>query len=288
MPFMRLGLANVPIILSLQIFPKRGTIMLSILKIVGQGLINGTLFSYIFIFSACGSLASSLVMIIVYSIFKSAVSLIGVSAAGAMASNTVQLLLARQFIFGKAAELIAPPFLAAGLVTAAALGVFTAVFARRSEWVRQRRTARGQPDGIPDMNSQSPTAGKGSQALTANFAFICGLLTIPAFIFQSGLPERAVLTLLFIILAVISGRKFRLLPNLVMAAGIIAANLLAPHGKVVLEAGRFSVTTGALETGVMKALLIIGLIYISRGSIKKRSQLPGTGRQTAVDGILLF
>lgn len=70
LPFMRLGLANLPIILSLTVFEKRDILLLTLLKVFGQALISGTLFSYIFLFSAVGSFASTFSMIFVFSLFE--------------------------------------------------------------------------------------------------------------------------------------------------------------------------------------------------------------------------
>ena len=55
LPFLRLGLANIPILLAIDILPLPAYSVLVLLKILGQGLIGGTLFSYIFLFSAAGS-----------------------------------------------------------------------------------------------------------------------------------------------------------------------------------------------------------------------------------------
>jgi len=267
LPFMRIGLANVPILLSLIIFPVRGTLLLSLLKILGQGLVNGTLFSYIFVFSAAGSFSSSLMMLAVFHLLGKRVSLVGVSIAGAMASNLIQIALARQFIFGEAAILIAPPFLAIGLASALILGLFTGSFIKQSEWVKSRMLN----GSLSDTDQEVSTTGDPY----SRFLFICGIITIPAFIFQHNLFLKIILTLAFIILASARGKKFRLMPNLLMALGITAANLLTPYGRVLIEIGSFSITTGALESGIDKAALIIGLIYISRSSIRKGLSFPG-------------
>lgn len=267
LPFMRVGLANVPILLSLMIFPVRGTLLLSVLKILGQGLVNGTLFSYIFMFSAAGSMASSIMMIVVFHLLKNGVSLIGVSVAGAMASNFVQILLARQFIFGEAAILIAPPFLTIGLISAIILGIFTGSFIRQSEWVKIRTE-----NGLSGQAAKTVSTGGDKYS---RFLFICGIITIPAFIFQTDIVLKIIMTVFFIILASARGKKFKLLPNLIMAAGITAANLLTPYGRVLAEIGSFRITSGALEAGLGKAALIIGLIYISRSSIRKGLSFPG-------------
>jgi len=137
-PFFRLGLANLPIIISLIVFRPKDTILLVILKIFGQGLITGTLFSYIFLFSAAGSIASGVVMLVSILLLRSAVSLIGVSIAGALASNLVQLFFARIFIFGNSVKYIAPPLLIMGFISAIILGFLAEKFIKRSNWLESR------------------------------------------------------------------------------------------------------------------------------------------------------
>lgn len=134
-PFFRLGLANLPVIVSLMIFRPKHTVLLIVLKIFGQGLITGTLFSYIFLFSAAGSIASGVFMIISKLLLRSSISLIGISIIGAFASNMVQLLLARLFIFGESVKYIAPPLLIMGFISALILGLLADKFINRSRWL---------------------------------------------------------------------------------------------------------------------------------------------------------
>ncbi|WP_184746300.1 Gx transporter family protein [Spirochaeta isovalerica] len=134
LPFMRLGLANLPILIALFLLPDRKILLLIFLKVLGQGLVNGTLFSYIFLFSAAGSFSSGLVMLLVYKAGGKRISLIGICLAGALVSNMVQLVLARFFIFGRSAFIIGPPFLIIGTVSALILGIFAERFKDRSRW----------------------------------------------------------------------------------------------------------------------------------------------------------
>ncbi len=134
-PFVRLGLANLPILVALSAFGWRGVMRLALLKIAGQGLITGMLFSYVFLFSAAGTLASAGVMYVVYRTAGGRISLVGTSVVGALVSNTVQLLLAAALVFGRGALLLAPPFLAVGLVTSIILGVVANRFVDRSRWL---------------------------------------------------------------------------------------------------------------------------------------------------------
>ncbi|MBD5426792.1 MAG: hypothetical protein HDR38_04470 [Treponema sp.] len=90
LPFLRLGLTNLPVILSLQTMPRCETLLLVLLKIVGQGILTGTIFSYVFVFSAAGSIASAVAMLTLYAAEKHAVSAVGLSLAGALANNLAQ------------------------------------------------------------------------------------------------------------------------------------------------------------------------------------------------------
>ena len=57
-PFLRLGLANLPILIALRVLRPRQLLLLLGLKILGQGMVQGTLFSYIILFSAASSVRS--------------------------------------------------------------------------------------------------------------------------------------------------------------------------------------------------------------------------------------
>ena len=138
-PFLRVGIANLPILLSLDLLPVPLLLLVVVLKVVGQGLVGGTLVSYVFLFSTAGSFASALAMLGARRLLGPRVSLVGVGVLGALFGNTAQILLARALIFGEGAWLIAPPFLAIGTITAALLGAFAERFSARSVWLREIR-----------------------------------------------------------------------------------------------------------------------------------------------------
>lgn len=139
-PFFRVGLANLPLLVVLDFFSLRDIAILVILKVVGQGLINGTLASYVFLFSLFGSIASAAVMVGLHRIGGRWVSLVGVSTAGAMASNIVQIALSVRFIFGPRSWVIAPPFLTLGLVAGVLVGLLAQYFGERSTWLARIRS----------------------------------------------------------------------------------------------------------------------------------------------------
>ncbi len=137
-PFMRYGITNIPIMVSLKIFSPGMTMVLVLLKIVGQGIITGTIFSYIFIFSFFGSLASGAAMMLIYRICKDKISMIGVSVIGAFSSNIIQLVVARYVVFGEAAIIIGPPVIIIGTITSVIVGIFAELFILKSQWLKKK------------------------------------------------------------------------------------------------------------------------------------------------------
>ena len=99
-PFLRIGLANLPVLVSLSLLSGPQVLLLVAVKVIGQGLVSGTLFSYIFLLSAFGSFASALTMMAIRKIGGNRISLIGISVSGALSSTAVQLLFAYLLILG--------------------------------------------------------------------------------------------------------------------------------------------------------------------------------------------
>jgi heptaprenyl diphosphate synthase len=141
LPFMRLGIANLPILLAVDLLPLPWYLALALVKVVGMSVISGSLFSYVALFSLAGTLTAAIAMWAARKVIRGSVSAVGVSMLGAVASNAVQIAIASAVVFGEAARLIAPPFLATGLVTGALLGAFAETFAAKSRWYARARGA---------------------------------------------------------------------------------------------------------------------------------------------------
>jgi heptaprenyl diphosphate synthase len=139
LPFMRLGIANLPILLAADLLPLPWYLALALVKVFGMSVISGSLFSYVALFSLSGTLVAALVMWAARKSLGRLVSAVGVSALGAVASNAAQIAIASAVVFGDAARLVAPPFLATGLVTGVLLGVFAELFAEKSLWYARAR-----------------------------------------------------------------------------------------------------------------------------------------------------
>ena len=282
LPFLRLGIANLPVMLSIGILPIPAYCALVFVKILGQGLIGGTLFSYIFLFSAAGSASSALVMIFLKKLLGRHVSWIGISVAGAFTSNIAQLTLARYWIFGESAWYIAPPFIAVGIISGALLGAFANHYAKSSGWYAD---AKAGNIAIPESFCIPPDAGEHGRTVRAGafeaslarkrFRFPFGLALILTLMFVDNLAAQGAILAVAISLVLADRARIGIIPVLTMSASIILFNLFVPFGKVLATPFGIPLTEGALLLGIKKALVIEGMIFISRWMLRPGIQLPG-------------
>lgn len=108
-----------------------------------------------------------------------------------------------------------------------------------------------------------------------NTLFILGLITLPAFLFQEKLVYRCLITILFLLLALYSGKKIRPVPALLLLASVTVAALVVPYGKVLMSILGWPITAGALKMGFSRGVLLLGLLYLSRVSVVHGLALPG-------------
>ncbi len=304
LPFMRLGLANIPLLLGLEILSMPSYIVLVIIKVLGQALVNGTLASYVFLFSLCGSVGAAFIMQLAYRGFGKRISFIGISLLGALASNLVQIGLSVKFIFGDASWRIMPVFLSIGLVSGFLIGLFTQYFSSVSVWWQAFSGKEVCCGSGGELSASAPgktvndemvkdemvkdemvngegrkTAGKRRDLLEGflhpSFRFFCGLILIPAWLFLYLPAAKIIILFIFVVLTIMSGKKIRVLYYLVLLSSITLFNLLTPIGRVIAEIGPLRITSGALETGLMKGVTICGLILISMFSVSGRLRFPG-------------
>jgi len=283
LPFMRLGLANMPLLLALDIFSPGEFFLLALLKILGQGIIGGMIFSHVFLFSITGTVSSALVMFGLRRLLgKKRLGFAGLGCAGAIASNCVQLLLARYLIFGPALRYLAAPFLASGLVTGIGLGLVCEYFCRHSVWYlsaishakaqRTRRTQREEGGENKRLRGFYLTWNN----INAEGLFVAGLLMALIFLFNRFMEIRIAQFLFFCLLALVSGKKLNLFATAIFMISIIFFHLLAPFGKVLAVFGPLRITQGSLYAGIDKALTVSGLVILSRVCVKNDLKLPGT------------
>ncbi len=104
---------------------------------------------------------------------------------------------------------------------------------------------------------------------------ISGAFIILGLILSQSLSLRFCITIFIIILAIKNGKKFRLLPNIILLISISFANTLTPNGLVLFSIGSYPITLKALTLGANKALLLISFIYVSHYIMSSKLQIPG-------------
>ena len=311
LPFIRLGLANIPLLIALDIMPFSSFALLGFLKIIGQALISGTLFSYVFLFSLGGTGVSALFMYALRrQLGEKRISLIGVSAAGAFASNGIQLVLAYFFVFGKSIIYAAAPILGLGVVTGTLLGIFSEYFIRHSRWYARLKDPgikdpeiEDAPDGIAAIQSEFTVKAHDAHEEEKKPAFralrnfpvrfrktretfcletfssgalaVAGLCMIPALLLNPDTNTRVIQFLFFWFLAWLSGKKNNPFITVSVMLGIVLFNLLVPYGEVIYSIGPLKITSGALQGGVRRAVTLEGLFMLSRCCVRRDLRLPG-------------
>ena len=114
------------------------------------------------------------------------------------------------------------------------------------------------------------------EALFAPWALAAaGAAVSAAFLFQPALGSRILMLLAFMAAARAAGKRVSVLATVLVSAGIVAANLLVPVGRVLARLGPLVLTETALLEGIERAVTFEGLIYASKASILPGLRLPG-------------
>ena len=267
LPFLRIGLANVPLMLALDVLSFPAFLLLTVIKILGQAFISGTLFSYLILFSAAGTIGAALTMYTLHKIPRTVLSLVGISIVGAFVSNCIQLFIGRFFIFGKGIRYIAPPFLVIGTITSLLLGIFCESFEAESEWYAHIRDT-DSPLYVQLPDNTTPVAHPYLRLITG-FALLAALLFIP------GLPAKAVIFCAGLTLCLAEKQKIHWVPLCISTVGIVACHIFIPVGRELFSIGSFPLTSGALLNGLEKAVVLQAMIFISRWTLQVRIKIPG-------------
>ena len=239
-PFMRLGIANMGIMLSLYILPIKQVLFLTLIKVFIQALISGTFFSYIFIFSFVGSFSSVFAMLFSKNLFKSKISFLGICFSGALANNLSQILLSYLMIFKSSTSYIAPILLISGFISSFILGLFIEKFVSKSVWYKSI------------LEEEKSDFFKTS--------------------LETNLSETKLSSIGI-------NKKKKILKNifssLILLLSIVFFSLLVPSGKLLFSIGIFKITQDALLLGLKRGFLLVLSVYISKFIVAKFPPLKG-------------
>ena len=287
-PFFRLGLGNVAILMSFEMsFP--AFLLLSVIKAVAASLTGGTLFSPFFIISLAQSVSSACLMFVLFRLNKvcraKLMSIYGISLAGSALSAFVQISLCTLYLGQGTFSLLGPMFLfntASGIITAfiaqimkAGWSVETAptvadpaavtTAAQSAETtptaeVLVAASAQDTPQSEPTAETPRP---KKSAALQITLAVVI-IAASAAIFFIDSIPVLCGALVLSFVFQIISGRKIFIIPHISLWLFVLISSLFVPNGKVLYTLWNFSITQGALFSGIEKALKLSAVSALSQ------------------------
>lgn len=248
-PFFRLGLANSVILLALDL-DFGSFLILTVLKAAAASLMGGTLFSPFFLISLVQSVLSAIVMRLLYKLIsKKAVSIYGISIAGSAVSAVIQIGLAALYIGSGTFSLLGPM-----LIFNTASGIITALFSEKSgikesiQMIESGAVTENMPTS-PEVAVQRPAA----QRLLAGLLII---LSAAVFFIKDVRVLGGAFLAALIIQRLVFKRKIFILPHLSLWMFIFVSTALVPNGKVLFKIWNISITQGAVQLALQKALTL--------------------------------
>mgnify|MGYP002509742147 FL=1 len=134
-PGVKLGLANLVVVIALYLMKPGEAFAIAIIRIFLAGLTFGHVYSIAY--SLCGGILSFLVM---YLVRKTKLSVIGVSMLGGICHNIGQIIVAAIVMGTSRLAYYLPVLLVAGLITGLLLGVISKLVIERFEKVKRNKT----------------------------------------------------------------------------------------------------------------------------------------------------
>lgn len=303
LPFMRLGLANLPIMASLALLTTKETVILIFLKVLLQAFVSGTLFSYVFLFSLAGTVASGFGMMLVYKLLGGKgevtkgggiteteqaitkggawVSWFGISMFGGLMNNLAQIVMARFIMFGDNIAYVAPVLLAVGFVSSGLLGLFMNLFWKNSRFVEivmagavsfQNETSSSVQN---DRDGFIPSGCKESHPWKFYTSFFLSLCAFVLLLYSESLYVVYGVFFLFMLLNLIKYKKVRILSPIIIIFSITLLELLSPAGKILWQYGTFKITTIPLVAGLLKSGKLCAMVVVSKFAVNRDLKLPG-------------
>ena len=262
-PYFRLGLGNAALLMGLELsFP--AFMLLGVVKTVCANLMAGTLFSPFFLVSFAQSIASVLVMFCLSRMIRQRriLSLYGISVLGSAVSAVVQISLTSLYL-GQGTWSLLGPMLIFNVIS----GVITAWLAVMLE------NAVGESVGANTVDGELKTstvdsADSNNERKVFNIVLLIVLITASASVF---FIKNTYVLCGFLLIAFVSqklsGRRILLLPHISLWLFVLITSVLVPNGHVLFKVLGFSITHGALVSGIQKALRLSTVTAFSQCAV---------------------
>jgi hypothetical protein len=123
---------------------------------------------------------------------------------------------------------------------------------------------------------------------SAKALFFSGLVIMPALLFNPSTEYRALQFIFFWFLLLLTGKKTSPFITVITIFFIVAFNLIIPYGQILFSAGPVKITSGALRSGLHRAVTFMGLIMLSKASIRQDLRIPGAFGELLGESLRLF
>lgn len=251
-PFFRLGLGNTVILLAFE-FTVPSFLLLIFIKTVVACMINGTLVSPFFLISICQSLASGLFMYLLNKIKGKWISVYGLSLAGSALSAVVQILLCSLYLKTGVFVLLGPM-----LLFSIFSGFVTALLSEKLSISQNIPDFNQLTEEILDSQTKQSSTHKIILVVVSILIFSTVIFTL------KNIYVLAVCMTISFTAQVMCHRKIRLMPHISMWLFVILSCLLIPQGEVLCKFWNFSITKGALLSGIEKAMKLSAVMALSQ------------------------
>ena len=132
LPWIRLGLANIVLLLALKWWGMKEAIIILCMRVILGSLLSGKFLHPVFIMAVGGGLGATFIMGLCMPFENRILSLIGISVIGALTKNIIQLFIAYLlYIRQLSIFLLSPIFLTSSLITGLIIGICAYLIERR-------------------------------------------------------------------------------------------------------------------------------------------------------------
>ena len=253
LPFFRFGLGNVAVLLSFSLDPL-SFILLTVIKSVASCLMAGTLFSPFFLISFVQSVISGLFMYGIVKLFRGRlISIYGVSLLGSACSAVIQIWLSSLYL-GEGTNALLGPMLLFSLLS----GIVTAFLSQILHI----------PEEVPELVKQEkPETSPGieKKQKTKTICMISAILIASVVVMMLKNIYMLLCALVLSFAAqILSKRKIKIMPHISIWLFVIFSTLMMPQGEGYNSLAGWNITSGALLSGIEKAIKLSALSALSQ------------------------
>lgn len=253
LPFFRLGLGNVAVLLSFSLDPS-SFILLTVIKAVASCLMSGTLFSPFFLISFVQSVVSGLFMYGIVKLFRGRlISIYGVSMLGSACSAVLQIWLSSLYL-GEGTNALLGPMLLFSLFS----GIVTAFLSQILHI----------PEEVPELIKQEKPETSAETEKKQKTKTICMISAILVASVVIMMLKNIYVLLCALVLSfaaqILSKRKIKILPHISIWLFVVISTLMMPQGEVLYSFAGWNITNGALLSGIEKAIKLSALSALSQ------------------------